>query len=191
MYRTAAGRDLLRQSSLVPQTRRVLRRNFIVWWLGGLLAASVAAIAAPLLVYLYPPEGSNRRLKITVNLSPSLKNLRENVPVRFEAPRDQAFVLETGGGDNSPGDPAFAGWAVKGSKTGGKTLVFGVNCPHLGCDVGFDKGKDVFLCPCHGSEFDLDGTVRRGPAAAPMAKLNWRPGPQGEKLEVDGVSLKA
>ena len=33
------------------------RRNFIVWWLAALLTAIVAAITAPILVYLYPPKG--------------------------------------------------------------------------------------------------------------------------------------
>ena len=35
-------------------------------------------------------------------------------------------------------------------------------CTHKGCDVELEANK--FVCPCHGSEFTLDGKVTEGPA---------------------------
>ena len=35
-------------------------------------------------------------------------------------------------------------------------------CTHKGCDV--DLSGDKFVCPCHGSEYQLDGKVTGGPA---------------------------
>ena len=35
-------------------------------------------------------------------------------------------------------------------------------CTHLGCIV--KQSADGFACPCHGSEFLKDGTVKKGPA---------------------------
>lgn len=35
-------------------------------------------------------------------------------------------------------------------------------CTHLGCIVKTEP--TLFRCPCHGSEYDLDGKVTRGPA---------------------------
>jgi|GEM_PF-76701 len=35
-------------------------------------------------------------------------------------------------------------------------------CTHKGCDV--DLSGDKFVCPCHGSEYQLDGKVTSGPA---------------------------
>jgi cytochrome b6-f complex iron-sulfur subunit len=35
-------------------------------------------------------------------------------------------------------------------------------CTHLGCRV--TPGPDGFACPCHGSHFDLKGSVINGPA---------------------------
>jgi menaquinol-cytochrome c reductase iron-sulfur subunit len=32
-----------------------------------------------------------------------------------------------------------------------------VVCPHAGCFVGYDAGKNVFVCPCHNATFDLSG----------------------------------
>jgi Rieske Fe-S protein len=41
-------------------------------------------------------------------------------------------------------------------------------CTHQGCTVS--KVADGTIdCPCHGSKFNLDGTVAHGPAATPLA----------------------
>lgn len=37
-------------------------------------------------------------------------------------------------------------------------------CSHLGCLVGFNSAERSWDCPCHGSRFDVDGRVLRGPA---------------------------
>lgn len=37
-------------------------------------------------------------------------------------------------------------------------------CTHLGCLYNWSDQEGKFICPCHGSEFDLDGTYLRGPA---------------------------
>ncbi len=42
-------------------------------------------------------------------------------------------------------------------------------CPHLGCTLG--QTFDGFACPCHGSRFKPDGSVRNGPASQPMKDL--------------------
>jgi cytochrome b6-f complex iron-sulfur subunit len=42
-------------------------------------------------------------------------------------------------------------------------------CTHLGCTV--ESNLDGFACPCHGSRFDLQGNVTRGPAGKPLNSL--------------------
>lgn len=37
-------------------------------------------------------------------------------------------------------------------------------CTHLGCIVRQDAETGGFACPCHGSRYRADGTVRQGPA---------------------------
>lgn len=39
-------------------------------------------------------------------------------------------------------------------------------CSHSGCEV--KKLRTKFECPCHGSEYDLQGNVLRGPAPDPL-----------------------
>lgn len=43
-------------------------------------------------------------------------------------------------------------------------------CRHLGCTPNWFQDKQVFLCPCHGSIYDIAGNVLGGPAP----KLLWR-----------------
>jgi Rieske Fe-S protein len=42
-------------------------------------------------------------------------------------------------------------------------------CPHLGCTVNVTS--DGFTCPCHGSRFLPDGSLRNGPASQPLTIL--------------------
>jgi cytochrome b6-f complex iron-sulfur subunit len=45
-------------------------------------------------------------------------------------------------------------------------------CTHAGCAVSqFQSGTQRLRCPCHGSQFNTDGTVAMGPAAAPLPVL--------------------
>jgi len=37
-------------------------------------------------------------------------------------------------------------------------------CTHLDCLVGWDELEGQFVCPCHGSKFEVDGTFVSGPA---------------------------
>lgn len=41
-------------------------------------------------------------------------------------------------------------------------------CTHLGCALSWDKEKQKFVCPCHGSTFDRAGVVLTAPAIRPL-----------------------
>ena len=56
-------------------------------------------------------------------------------------------------------------------------------CTHLGCNVRHVAG-DGFACPCHGSLFDANGLVVRGPAPRPLQWFGLSASPRGE-LVVD------
>ena len=44
-------------------------------------------------------------------------------------------------------------------------------CTHLGCLTGFFPGEGLFKCPCHGSNFSLEGDPVAGPAPVPLYRL--------------------
>ncbi|MFE4105090.1 QcrA and Rieske domain-containing protein [Almyronema epifaneia] len=42
-------------------------------------------------------------------------------------------------------------------------------CTHAGCTVEWQSDQALFVCPCHNSQFQADGTVVGGPATQPLA----------------------
>lgn len=50
--------------------------------------------------------------------------------------------------------------------------VFSISCTHLGCVLNVENDK--FICPCHGSIFDLSGNVLKGPALKPLKQLEYK-----------------
>lgn len=61
---------------------------------------------------------------------------------------------------NSPAGPVLV---IGTSKTANLTAV-NPTCPHAGCTVEWKAEAKKFACPCHGSEFGIDGKVQKGPA---------------------------
>jgi Rieske Fe-S protein len=56
---------------------------------------------------------------------------------------------------------------------------FSAVCTHQGCTVG-EVVDGTINCPCHGSKFNLDGTVANGPATKPLPPM---------KIDVKGGNI--
>ncbi|MBI4057009.1 MAG: ubiquinol-cytochrome c reductase iron-sulfur subunit [Elusimicrobia bacterium] len=46
--------------------------------------------------------------------------------------------------------------------------VFWARCTHLGCTPNWFADQNRFRCPCHGSNFNIEGDVIAGPAPKPL-----------------------
>jgi Rieske Fe-S protein len=167
--------------------RPITRRNFIVWYLAGLLTALAVAVLAPLLVYIWPTGSKVKKATVTVNLSQSLEQLQESQALQFNAPANFGFMMIDGGGDNYPGKVTFGAFAVR---TGSQVNILSVTCSHLGCSVNYDTTAHIFGCPCHGSQFNIDGQVVHGPALAGLSHLGWKQGSSPNQIIVQGYSLQ-
>lgn len=53
--------------------------------------------------------------------------------------------------------------------TAGVFRAFSAVCTHAGCTLA-EVSDGTINCPCHGSKFNLDGTVANGPAARPLER---------------------
>jgi cytochrome b6-f complex iron-sulfur subunit len=100
---------------------------------------------------LFATIGMLRLPKAAVLASPSKK-------VRVRLPDTLA--------DGEPFVPSGRSMAVFRDSEG--VYAISTVCTHLGCIV--KASPSGFACPCHGSEFEPDGAVRRGPAPRP---LDW------------------
>ncbi|WP_413167018.1 cytochrome b6-f complex iron-sulfur subunit [Capilliphycus salinus ALCB114379] len=77
---------------------------------------------------------------------------------------------------HNPGDRTLA-QGLKGDPTylvvenDGTLADYGINavCTHLGCVVPWNGSEEKFICPCHGSQYNAQGKVVRGPAPLSLA----------------------
>jgi glycine/D-amino acid oxidase-like deaminating enzyme/nitrite reductase/ring-hydroxylating ferredoxin subunit len=54
----------------------------------------------------------------------------------------------------------------------GRVHAVGINCTHMGCRLNWNDGETSWDCPCHGSRFDVDGSVLDGPAVTPLRQVD-------------------
>ncbi|MEU6582143.1 Rieske (2Fe-2S) protein [Nocardia sp. NPDC046763] len=84
-------------------------------------------------------------------------------------------VTEEGAPDNAlartadvpVGGGVIVGNTVVTQPNAGNFIGLSVICTHLGCAVDDISGGTI-NCPCHGSKFNLDGSVANGPATRPL-----------------------
>lgn len=77
--------------------------------------------------------------------------------------------------DPRTGDPAVV---VRPSQS--TFLAFDAVCPHAGCTVQYDSSQRLFVCPCHGSEFNgRTGAVEIGPATSGLQSIAIAEGSDG------------
>ncbi|CAI9773479.1 unnamed protein product [Fraxinus pennsylvanica] len=77
-----------------------------------------------------------------------------------------AWLKNHGPGDRTltqglKGDPTYL--VVENDRT---PATYGINavCTHLGCVVPWNAAENKLICPCHGSQYNNQGMVVRGPA---------------------------
>jgi len=59
-------------------------------------------------------------------------------------------------------------------------IALSLICTHLGCTV--KDAPEGFVCPCHGTLYDNEGSVLRGPAAEPLRRLRTEVTPEGRLI---------
>ena len=78
-------------------------------------------------------------------------------------------------------DPATGDPAVVVQPRAGVFLAFDAVCPHAGCTVEYDQQNAIFVCPCHGSQFNgSTGAVEVGPASQGLGKISIAKGSDGQ-----------
>jgi Rieske Fe-S protein len=68
-------------------------------------------------------------------------------------------------------------------------VLFSSVCPHLGCRYNWAPEAKRFICPCHGSQFGIEGQHLAGPAPRGLDPLPFRE--QSGKAEVTWIQYKS
>jgi ubiquinol-cytochrome c reductase iron-sulfur subunit len=90
--------------------------------------------------------------------------------VRYRTPAEIAKAVADDSAQMK--DPATDASRHKDGKPQWLILV-GV-CTHLGCVPNFGTGEyGGWLCPCHGSQYDTSGRIRKGPAPLNLEVPKW------------------
>jgi len=76
------------------------------------------------------------------------------------------------GGAASFQDPASGDPSIVVQPVAGTFVAFDAVCPHAGCIVGYSGAARIFICPCHGSQFNgRTGAVEQGPAQRGLGRI--------------------
>lgn len=120
------------------------RRDFITAC-GCLAAMPVMAACASMATRRVPVTGG--RVRIVLANHPELAAAGGSLKLQAEGEADPMYVLALEGG-------AYA--------------VVSPRCTHRGCIVDIHGAR--LVCPCHGSTYDREGKVLRGPAERPLTR---------------------
>ncbi|MGK2880128.1 MAG: Rieske (2Fe-2S) protein [Mycobacterium sp.] len=77
------------------------------------------------------------------------------------------------------GSGVIVGDVVLTQPSAGVFKGFSTTCTHAGCTIAA-VANGTINCPCHGSKFNLDGSVANGPAARPL---------ESKEVSVEGDSI--
>ena len=144
------------------------RRDFLFVATGAVAGVGVAATVWPLINQLNPDASTLALASIDFDLSAieegqSVTIIWRGLPV-FVRHRTQAEIDEAKAVPLSDlKDPATDESRTKEGHE--QWLIMIANCTHLGCIPTGESGEfDGWACPCHGSQFDTAGRIRKGPA---------------------------
>lgn len=135
------------------------RRQFMNLLTFGTITGVAAGVLYPVVKYFIPSSSGGTSGGVTAKDALG-KDVIASELLATHNPGDR--VLAQG----LKGDPTYI--IVKGDQT---LADYGINavCTHLGCVVPWNTSEEKFVCPCHGSQYDAEGKVMRGPAPLSLA----------------------
>lgn len=135
------------------------KRNLLNLLLLGALSLPTAGMLVPYGSFLAPP-GSGGGGGGTIAKDAIGNDVIAEQWLKEHNPGDRTLT------QGLKGDPTYL--VVEKDRT---LATYGINavCTHLGCVVPWNTAENKFLCPCHGSQYNDQGRVVRGPAPLSLA----------------------
>jgi cytochrome b6-f complex iron-sulfur subunit len=138
------------------------RRQALSYLTGGAIAATTVAALYPVVRYFIPPSAGGGTSGVSAKDKGGTDVAADKL-LAGATPNDRILTL---GIDVNGGDATYV--VVNEQKQVANYAINAV-CTHLGCVVPWDAGAKMFKCPCHGSQYNADGSLARGPAPLPLA----------------------
>jgi Rieske Fe-S protein len=161
--------------------RRGFFKKLLAMLLGGLAVAVPGAAA--LMVFLDPLRKRGSGPVDFVPVAPLDALPADGTPRRFQIIADRADAWT-----KHRNVPLGAVYVKREAGAGApKVVAFNALCPHAGCFVDIDSDGKSFLCPCHNSGFNPDGSQKPGCVSPRPLDTLERP---LDTLEVDEDALR-
>lgn len=150
------------QISGTPDVPDMGRRQFMNLLTFGAVTGTALGALYPVVKYFIPPSSGGSGGGVTAKDA-----LGNDIIV-------SSFLASHAAGERAlaqglKGDPTYV--VIEGD---GEIANYGLNavCTHLGCVVPWNASENKFICPCHGSQYNSEGKVVRGPAPLSLALVH-------------------
>lgn len=146
--------------------------------LGRLFGSSVGGSQTPVLGGGAAPTTSGRPATSPTTAPASPSTTPPSVPsgTRIGPAKDVPVGGAASFQNPTSGDPSLVVQPEPGT-----FVAFDAVCPHAGCTVEYSNTSRLFVCPCHGSEFNgHTGAVEVGPAQSGLMRITIAEGPDGQ-----------
>ncbi|MEA5469400.1 MULTISPECIES: cytochrome b6-f complex iron-sulfur subunit [unclassified Spirulina] len=148
------------QSSIPSDVPDMGRRQFMNLLTFGTITGTALGALYPIVKYFIPPSSGSPGGGVTAKDALGNDVLVSEFLAAHPIPGDRALS------QGLKGDPTYL--IVKDESS---LQDYGLNaiCTHLGCVVPWNVAENKFKCPCHGSQYNAEGKVVRGPAPLSLA----------------------
>lgn len=68
----------------------------------------------------------------------------------------------------NPGGSVYINSLIVFKAVDGNFYALSQICTHEGCTVEYLEAQNDIFCPCHGSQYDIQGNVTHGPSTTPL-----------------------
>jgi menaquinol-cytochrome c reductase iron-sulfur subunit len=177
--------------SLPELTRKLFtREGFLTFIIINFTLLAGAAVSIPIIGYLLSPiifQDKNMfrdvRLETALGVAGPLVSV-DTIPV---GKTEKVIFPNNNSLDWSGSTQKTAAWL---RRTGSRDFIaYAIFCTHLGCPIKWLPTAEIFLCPCHGSVFEADGTVAGGPAPRPLFTYDWQVDSKTNRVQIKTAHL--
>lgn len=148
----------------MPKSPEISRRDFVTLTIGVLGTVMVVSIGLPAVAYSLGPGLKISKSDAWVPVG-KVEDFPQGTPTPVSFTRTKVNGWEKT--VNS-----YGVYVVKPAE--GDPYVLSNICTHLSCRVTWKEDENIYFCPCHDGQFDIQGQVVDGPPPHPLKEYETK-----------------
>jgi len=162
-----------------PDTLGVTRRQFLNRSIVAFFGFALSMFGVQVIAFLWPQPKGGFGSKINVGKIDDIKQKITAGKGFYYLAEGRTWITAYPTGAIEKAKAIYQPPVLKGMQEAGIVALY-QKCPHLGCRVPSCVSSQWFECPCHGSQYNLAGEKKGGPAPRGMDRFG---------VEVSGGSV--